>query len=697
MTSMRETFLFLVIFIYSLTGRTQSWVFEKRLNVGIAGVSSFEQLYGHGASAADFDNDGDIDFYLCTFSGNADRLYKNNGDGTFTDVAADVGLSVFTNSRMALWFDFNGDSYLDLLVLGDRCSNTVCNNPFLVSLFKQSTDGSFSDVTVESGIKFGTRYDALSAHAIGGAVVGDINKDGYLDVVISIWGGVFSVFLNNGNGTFTDITLSSGLGSSEKFRWQPMAHDFNGDGYLDIYCNVDYEKNEFWLNNGNGKFTDIATNIGVASQFNEMGMSLGDIDNDGDLDIYCTNITRNFQGIAQHNTLFINNTVNGQLQFEEAAEKRGVGQSGWDWGTTFLDANNDGLIDLVTTNGWFDVRWGADQSRLWLNKNNSFVDFSTECGFNDLLSATTLIACDIDRDGDLDILQTLKANVNTDLPAIIYENHLERSGLPANYIAIKPRMTGYNRYSIGAVVRIKSGSLNLMRLITAGCSFYGQEPAEAFFGLGSNTTIDELRIDWPDGEISIYGNIASNQEIEINYEIVKKPSNFAGLLMESGIELTWTDRSDNESGFMIQRSSSLTFDSYTNIFVEANETSYIDDVGDSTELYYRIRSFNSSVSSPYSDPIHIDVVTGIGEESTLLKVFPNPSSGDIQIQLDDPHIGELSIRLIDIHGREVAFEKFFKSDRSSTFRLNLKLNRSVYIMAIAYGSTLKRIKITIHD
>lgn len=692
---MRGSFLFSLIFMYSLFGYTQSWVFKKKQNTGITGVSSFEPLYGHGASAADFDNDGDIDFYLCTFEGNTDRLYKNNGDGTFSDVASDVGLGLVTNSRTALWFDFNGDSRLDLLVLGDRCSNAKCTDPFLVTLYKQSADGTFLDVTEDSGITFGTRYDALDAHAIGGALAGDFNNDGYLDIVVSMWGGSFSVFQNNKNETFMDITLLSGMGASEKFRWQPMAHDFNGDGYLDIYCNVDYGKNEFWLNSGNSKFTDIASSIGVQTQFNEMGMALGDIENDGDLDIYCTNITRSFQGTLQHNVLFINNTVNGVLDFKEESVTRGVSQSGWDWGTTFLDANNDGLVDLVTTNGWFDTRWPADQSRLWLNGNNGFVDFSATCAFDDLLSATTLLAFDMDRDGDLDILQTLKVNANTDLPAVIYENHLESASIPANYITIKPRMNGPNRYAIGGVVRVKSGTLNLMRLISSGCSFYGQEPAEAFFGLGSKDKVDELRIDWPDGQSSVYSNIASNQELEINYEVVRKPSNFAGERTESGILLTWTDQSNNESHFMIQRSSSPTFNTFTNILVEANETSYLDNIQDPGVLYYRIRSFNSTVSSIYTTAVGIDIVTGINEENTLMKVYPNPSSGAFQIQLDDAYIGELNLRVMDIQGREIFFEKFFKAELHSTHKINLTLRPAMYILDVAYGSRQKRVKLVI--
>ncbi|MBT8243988.1 MAG: T9SS type A sorting domain-containing protein [Winogradskyella sp.] len=278
------------------------------------------------------------------------------------------------------------------------------------------------------------------------------------------------------------------------------------------------------LNNGDNTFQEIAATISANNAFNEMGMTIGDYDNDGDFDVYSTNISRIEDGISKHNILLKNNwTETNALGFSEIATDSpiNVGNSGWDWGTTFFDANNDGFVDLATTNGW-NQSWGLDQSKLWLNVDGAlFNDISASANFNDTEYAASLCAFDMDRDGDLDLLQTIKISGNGMLPVRLLENNYSSTPNANNYLVVKPRMNGTNHFSIGAVVKItydngKTG----MRLITGGTSFYGQEPAEAFFGLADNSVVYEIRIEWPDNTVTLVQDVMANQVITITNDNV---------------------------------------------------------------------------------------------------------------------------------------------------------------------------------
>lgn len=498
---------------------------------GVENVVSIVDSFGSGTSVADFDNDGDLDFFVGTDFGLTNQLYRNTGNGQFQEVAVSLGINSTYRNRASLWFDYNGDERLDLLLLGDCLGlDSSCINRMAVFLYQQTSTGQFIEIT-NSGLNFGDRYDIpnVSDALVGGVAAGDINNDGWLDLIVTVWGREFigakaTLFLNNANGTFTDITANTPVAELSASRFQPVFHDFNRDGFLDIYINVDFGNNEFWLNNGDNTFTDIAGSIGADNSFNEMGMTVGDYDNDGDIDVYSTNISRLDDGTLRHNILLQNNwESNNTLMFSEVSNNPGiaVGASGWDWGTTFFDANNDGFLDLATTNGWGEG-WGIDQSKLWQNIDGSFfTDISSISGFNDSLDGATLLAFDMDRDGDLDLLQSMKGYGSNINPVRLLENSLNTSSNLNNYLVVKPRMNGTNHFSIGAVVKVLyNNGQTAMRLITAGTSFYGQEPAEAFFGLADNTTVDEVIIEWPDNTTTIVDNVAANQVITITNSVL---------------------------------------------------------------------------------------------------------------------------------------------------------------------------------
>ncbi len=687
---------FLFVFttlLYDCFGQVPT--FTTNENYGIEAVVDIANFYGNGASAADYDQDGDIDFFLATTSGVTDRIYRNQGDGTFKNVATESGIILTTGSRMAIWFDYDNDHLLDLVVLGERCATFACGQPILINLYRQLNDGTFEEATAGSGIAFGDKYEGLQTYAAGGMAAGDFNADGHLDLIVTIWGGRASLFENNRDGTFTDVSESSCVGVKEAFFWQPAFLDFDNDGHLDIFMNVDFDRNQLWLNRGDGTFIESAAQVGLASDFSEMGLSINDYDNDGDFDIYATNITRTFQGENEHNVLLRNDSESGFLVFNDVAVASQVGNSGWDWGTTFFDANNDGWLDLATTNGWNnDPNWGSDQSHFWQSSNGNFSDQSSASGFNDILSATTLIAFDADRDGDLDLLQTLKDNPDTKLPAILYENQIETQN---NYLVIRPRMQNENHWAIGAIVEIDEPGFFNMRLISAGTSFYGQEPAEAFFGLGNRTFIEEVKVRWPVGNISYHENIDANQVLTLENEIIPKPSNLSAVLDGEGVLLTWNDNADNETGIRVQKSPSSSFEEVIEFEINAENNSYLDDYL-VTHSFYRIRGYNEKASSAFSNTVKIgSTITSVMESNVqTFKVYPNPTYGRVNIELGKDYYYPINTRLYDLSGNLVWQETFYNkriiADLSSA-----SLKSGIYLLQIRTGDHQFSKKLIIRD
>jgi len=503
--------------------------------VEVGGQSGFveftmESGTGGGVAAADFDDDGDIDLFVPNANAVPDQLYRNMGNGQFEEIASGAGVASLESSRAALWFDYDGDSQLDLVVAGDECMERMSGEGegegespggegeeegcFLtIRLYRQVSEAVFEDVTEESQIIDAIGMaDDLVAYLLGGMAAGDINNDGYLDLAISVWSERAFLLLNNGNGVFSGITNSSGIGGGNIHPWQHLMHDFNGDGWLDIYTAVDFRANHLWINQGNNTFVDVAPSAGVDNDWSDMGAALGDYDNDGDMDIYVTNITLG----SSHGILYRNDSVGEALQFAEVSEAAGVAEIGYGWGCTFFDADNDGYLDLAVTNGFAGRE---HESKLFLNLGGNpvtFADVSNDVGFDDIFWGSSLIAIDYNRDGFLDMVQTVQGFLDKPSRLRLLKNLPGEQTQANNFLVIKPRMEGPNYRAIGALVRARVGEVTMTRLITAGTSYIGQEPAEAHFGLGSAPQADEVVIEWPDGTESVLENVPANQVLIVD-------------------------------------------------------------------------------------------------------------------------------------------------------------------------------------
>lgn len=519
-----------------------------------------------GIAAVDVDGDGWIDFFVPCAEGKPDLLYMNNGDGTFTEMARELGVSGMERgdkprSRVPLFFDFDGDRRLDLLVIGDSSMTGIADIRYdwtFPRLYRQLPNGRFEDVSEAVGL---ADLDLVSDHAallpgsgatlyprhLGSVAAGDLNGDGYLDLVIGLWQSVGTnhpkeigarVLLNvpdpeTGGRRFEDVTIATlapgvpdpGVSRFGSF-WQIVIHDFDGDGLMDIYGVCDMGPNRLWLNRGTFEepsrpgvrllrpMPNAAAAAGMTGMDRpfmpepDMGVALGDCNNNGLLDVYITKI--DVPGSPTHNDLLVCQTRSPLLYANRAVEAGVMGSRfGFGWGTTFQDLDNDGWIDLLVTNGFTEC---SDRPVLMMNRTSAegvrFVEHPVP-DFNRIERGATVIGADLDRDGHVDILHTIMMTAESSCTESIVQvlRNVPECGSDCNpWIVIQPRMAGPNYFAIGAVVRVRveraSDTLSMMRLLTAGISMAGQEPAEAHFGLGRGTLPTDrlvITIEWPNG------------------------------------------------------------------------------------------------------------------------------------------------------------------------------------------------------
>jgi hypothetical protein len=486
---------------------------------------------GAAAAVGDYDNDGYDDLFVTdSDTGRANRLYHNNGNLTFTDVTERAGVAG-GNDRLnivsdALWFDYDNDGWRDLLVV--RFGTPLLYHNERNGTFQDVTAraGLHTFANSISAIAFDYDNDGYLDVLLGNYFqpVNLLNlKDSHVlpnELDNAVNGGGVTLYHNNGNGTFTDFTEKAGLAAHRGWVLDVGHGDFNNDGRQDIYMACDYGTDRLYLNNGDGTFREVTEHAVGYDTKKGMNAEVADYDNDGWLDIYVTNITDEY--MKECNMLWHNN---GDGTFTDVARETGTCNTLWGWGAKFGDFDNDGwqdlfaadglisagpenfipkVVDMIITpgidfsdaNNWPNIgnmSWsGYQKKKLFRNMHGQvFKEVAAEAGVDNDLDGRGVALADFDNDGRLDIFQT-----NTDQPSLLYHNVTAGAG---NWIELKLVGTKSNRDAIGARATVKIPGLTMIREVNGGNGYAAQSTSRLHFGLGAATKIDSLEIRWPSG------------------------------------------------------------------------------------------------------------------------------------------------------------------------------------------------------
>jgi enediyne biosynthesis protein E4 len=429
------------------------------------------EMYGMGVAVGDYDNDGFPDLVITCVGQN--RLFHNTGKGTFVDVTRNSGLfgrEAFSTS--ALWFDYNRDGLLDLF---------VCNY-----------------------VRWSPEHDVFCS--IDGKRKSYCTPEAY-------HGETCWLFRNRGNGTFEDVTAGSGIFDATSKSLGVAMLDYDGDGWPDLLVANDTQPNKLYRNLRDGTFKDVALDTGVAFSAEGkaragMGVDVGDVQNNGRPEIAVTNFDNEMIGLYR---------ANSPGNYNDIALQSGIGapsRATLGFGCTFADMNLDGALDLLVVNGHIDetvrnIRYGvgyAQPPHLFLNDGSGrFHDVAAEAGsgFASPKVGRGLAYADFDRDGDLDVLLTTNNG-----PAFLYRN----DQLSGNH-SIRLYLVGTksNRDAIGARVRLTSGSVTQSRMVKSGSSYLSQSEFALTFGLGQRDNAERLVIDWPSGGTEEFKDLAAGR------------------------------------------------------------------------------------------------------------------------------------------------------------------------------------------
>jgi hypothetical protein len=533
-----------------------------------------------GITAVDYDGDGFYDLFIP--DGVESRLFRNRGDGTFEDVTDAAGLAGLDGVSTAVFADYDNDGHQDVFV-----SRTYSPN----QLFRSNGDGTFTDVTARSGIG----ADCCTTVAAWA----DYDNDGFLDLYVGRYldprtaipttfyarnGEPNQLYRNNGDGTFTNVTEEAGVGEIGLCLGSVWG-DYNDDGYPDLFVVNDFGRSTLYRNNGDGTFTDVTVRAGTLAYGAGMNASMADYDNDGRLDLYTTDIRSEhawfaeaptvwrymmnvwrqgvwktdlplyfemfrqsgfgfvevFQAMASGNHLLRNR---GDGTFETVTAQAGANPHGWFWGASFADFDNDGWLDVYAANGWVYNDRGTDLELEFLNnvvsrqdeyktgrffdpqsfgtrswhgwernrhlRNNgdgTFTEIGRGAGTDLVLNSRGVAVADFWNRGSLDIAVAASA----DRHALLKNAAPVRSWLQVELVG-----TQSNRDAAGARVYVRVGGRQQMREVVLGDGYASQNARRQHFGLGAATEVDELVVRWPrSGLTQTFRHIPANRIIEI--------------------------------------------------------------------------------------------------------------------------------------------------------------------------------------
>ena len=503
-------------------------------NTGAYGGKLLPETLGSGCAFLDYDGDGWQDILLVNsmdWPGHKRqrttlRLYRNNRNGTFTDVTKAAGLDVEMYGMGVAVGDYNNDGFPDVYI---SCVGQS-------RLFRNTGRGTFVDVTQAAGL---VGKQGLSTSAVWV----DYDRDGYLDLFVCNyvrWSAERDVFCsldgknksyctpeayrgdtcwlyhNRGNGTFEDVTATSGVFDSSSKSLGVAMLDYDQDGWPDLLVANDTQPNKLYRNLGNGKFKDVAVEAGLAFSADGkaragMGVDAADYENSGKTGIVITNFDNEMIGLYR----------NAGRGYDDVAMQEGLGAASrttLGFGCVFFDADLDGLLDIAVANGHIDetvrnIRGNvgyAQAAQLFQNRGGGkFLDVAADVGggFEKPKVGRGLATGDFDRDGDLDLLMTTNNG-----GAFLYRNDV----LNGNR-SIRFRLVGTksNHDAIGATVRIFANGQQQMRMVRSGSSYLSQSELPATFGVGKLDQIERAVIGWPSGRSEEYRQLGTGKSFQV--------------------------------------------------------------------------------------------------------------------------------------------------------------------------------------
>lgn len=475
------------VFIFLFLNLTSQISFEeKAVELGIDrsyGIGN----YGGGICFFDFNRDGWDDITMATGLGDSIYFYTNN-NGVFEQIIPSPIPNTFRVKHI-LWADYDNDDDYDLFISAHAQPNR---------LYKNNGGLNFTDITVEAGI------DTVSMYTTA-ATWGDFNNDGWLDLYITIYYDDSSpygnqLYMNNGDGTFTDIASTAGVTDLGGQTLGVVFSDFDNDGDQDLYLAVDrFTGNTVLVNNGDNTFEDVTQTCGGGIEMNAMCATPGDYDNDGDEDFY-------FSNDQPYGSKLAKNLGNGT--FQEVAEEVGVDWEYIGWGSVFLDADLDGDLDLFLSG--MTTGSNNDESSIFYENlgDGTFIEGAEDSFQYDTIMSFSNATGDINNDGLLDIV----VNNRKFIKVTLWEN---TTVTDKNFIKINLKGTVSNRDGIGSSIKVYTDGTMQYRYTHCGSGYLAQNQGYSLFGLNEYNIIDSIEVKWLSGVIDVIYNIPVNQLITI--------------------------------------------------------------------------------------------------------------------------------------------------------------------------------------
>ncbi len=492
-------------------------MFESLEDVGrfvdVAQAAGIKTLSDSGGLIVDdFDNDGLFDVVVSDFDQCAPmHFFHNNGDGTFTDRTAQAGLADQLGGLNMIQADYNNDGCMDILVL-----RGAWEFPQRKSLLRNNCDGTFTDVTAASGL-------AQPATSTQTAVWADIDNDGFVDLIVGNENGPLQIFHNKGDGTFEDISHSSGA-DSIGYSKGVTAADYDNDGYVDFYVSNLNGNNALYHNNHDRTFTEVALQAGVQKPWQSFAAWFFDYDNDGWPDLFVTSYyvsvdesLHTYLGFP-HNAETLKLYKNlGNGSFKDVTEQVGLDKVFMPMGANFGDIDNDGYLDMYLGTGYPSFASLLPNVLLRNHDGKYFVDVTASSGTGELHKGHAVAFADVDNDGDEDLLEEVGGAVPGDAHAFrLFEN----PGNGNDWISLHLVGVKTNRGAIGARIKVTvenegKGQRSIYRTVGSGGSF-GASPLQQHIGLGKAAHIVDIEIWWPKSNTrQHFPNVEKNQFLEI--------------------------------------------------------------------------------------------------------------------------------------------------------------------------------------